>query len=597
MQTGNPHKDTPWWRWLVLIWLVMSAVLIAYRWPNIQFLILADTDDNLRLAQVKAWLGGQDWYDLRQYRLNPPEGANIHWSRLPDLPIAGLMLVFQPFFGWLGAEKIAVAVAPLLPFGIALFGVGLMARRLVAPGAWLWGAAMLFAAPSALGMFAPTRIDHHGWQLAFLALALAGLVDPRRARGGATLGVATAASVAVGLEMLPYLALAGAMLGLRWLIEGKDEVGLRAYGVALSAGTALGFQLFASLANQAPRCDALTPVWMSTLLLAGALLVLLSFLSRQNVLTRTLGAGLAAGVLGFFFVTFWPNCLSRPEGISDELYRQWFVNISEVRPLYKDSLKSALPIVALPVVGLIGSVVMMWQAQGRRLSWLAPLVLNLVALLMLFWQTRAAPAAQLLAIPGAAALAWLIIPRLATSPARLVRMLGVPIAFTLVSGLAVNLLTLAIPSDAGTARAKVKAGARQASAKCTTLSALRPIAKLPVGTIFTFVDLGPRLIAMTPHSAIAGPYHRNGEAILDVFRAFRGTPEVAHGLITAHQARYVLICPGMAEARNHLRIAPKSFLAKLQEGQAPDWLAPVPLPLNSPYMMWRVLPPEAAAKN
>lgn len=597
MQTGNPHKDTPWWRWLVLIWLVMSAVLIAYRWPNIQFLILADTDDNLRLAQVKAWLGGQDWYDLRQYRLNPPEGANIHWSRLPDLPIAGLMLVFQPFFGWLGAEKIAVAVAPLLPFGIALFGVGLMARRLVAPGAWLWGAAMLFAAPSALGMFAPTRIDHHGWQLAFLALALAGLVDPRRARGGATLGVATAASLSVGLEMLPYLALAGAMLGLRWLIEGKDEVGLRAYGVALSAGTALGFQLFASLANQAPRCDALTPVWMSTLLLAGALLVLLSFLSRQNVLTRTLGAGLAAGVLGFFFVTSWPNCLSRPEGISDELYRQWFVNISEVRPLYKDSLKSALPIVALPVVGLIGSVVMMWQAQGRRLSWLAPLVLNLVALLMLFWQTRAAPAAQVLAIPGAAALAWLIIPRLATSPARLVRMLGVPIAFTLVSGLAVNLLTLAIPSDAGTARAKVKAGARQASAKCTTLSALRPIAKLPVGTIFTFVDLGPRLIAMTPHSAIAGPYHRNGEAILDVFRAFRGTPEVAHGLITAHQARYVLICPGMAEARNHLRIAPKSFLAKLQEGQAPDWLAPVPLPLNSPYMMWRVLPPEAAAKN
>jgi hypothetical protein len=597
MQTGNPHKDTPWWRWLVLIWLVMSAVLIAYRWPNIQFLILADTDDNLRLAQVKAWLGGQDWYDLRQYRLNPPEGANIHWSRLPDLPIAGLMLVFQPFFGWLGAEKIAVAVAPLLPFGIALFGVGLMARRLVAPGAWLWGAAMLFAAPSALGMFAPTRIDHHGWQLAFLALALAGLVDPRRARGGATLGVATAASLSVGLEMLPYLGLAGAMLGLRWLIEGKNEAGLRAYGVALSAGTALGFQLFASLANQAPRCDALTPVWMSTVLLAGALLVLLSFLSRQNVLTRTVGAGLAAGVLGFFFVTFWPNCLSRPEGISDELYRQWFVNISEVRPLYKDSLKSALPIVALPVAGLIGSVVMMWQAQGRRLSWLAPLVLNLVALLMLFWQTRAAPAAQVLAIPGAAALAWLIIPRLATSPARLVRILGVPFAFTLVSGLAVNLLTLAIPSDAGTARAKVKAGARQASAKCTTLSALRPIAKLPVGTIFTFVDLGPRLIAMTPHSAIAGPYHRNGEAILDVFRAFRGTPEAAHGLITGHQARYVLICPGMAEARNHLGIAPKGFLAKLQNGQTPDWLAPVPLPLNSPYMMWRVLPPEAAVKN
>ncbi|MEN9289236.1 MAG: hypothetical protein RL317_859, partial [Pseudomonadota bacterium] len=34
----------------------MACVLLAYRWPNINFLILADTDDNLRLAQAKAWL-------------------------------------------------------------------------------------------------------------------------------------------------------------------------------------------------------------------------------------------------------------------------------------------------------------------------------------------------------------------------------------------------------------------------------------------------------------------------------------------------------------------------------------------------------------
>ena len=102
MQTDNPPKDVIWWRWLVLVWLAMAGILIAYRWQNIQFLILADTDDNLRLAQVKAWLAGQSWYDLRQYKLNPPEGANIHWSRLPDLPIAALMLLFKPFFGWLG---------------------------------------------------------------------------------------------------------------------------------------------------------------------------------------------------------------------------------------------------------------------------------------------------------------------------------------------------------------------------------------------------------------------------------------------------------------------------------------------------------------
>jgi hypothetical protein len=49
----------------------------------------SDTDDNLRMMQVRDLMRGQDWYDLRQYRLNPPFGADIHWSRLVDLPIAG----------------------------------------------------------------------------------------------------------------------------------------------------------------------------------------------------------------------------------------------------------------------------------------------------------------------------------------------------------------------------------------------------------------------------------------------------------------------------------------------------------------------------
>ena len=40
--------------------------------------------------------------------------------------------------------------------------------------------------------------------------------------------------------------------------------------------------------------------------------------------------------------------------------------------------------------------------------------------------------------------------------------------------------------------------------------------------VLTFVDLGPRLITVTHHDAIAGPYHRNAAQILDVMRAWRG---------------------------------------------------------------------------
>ena len=49
------------------------------------------------LRQVRALLGGQGWFDLRQHRFDPAHGgANIHWSRLVDLPLAGLILLMKP---------------------------------------------------------------------------------------------------------------------------------------------------------------------------------------------------------------------------------------------------------------------------------------------------------------------------------------------------------------------------------------------------------------------------------------------------------------------------------------------------------------------
>ena len=81
----------------VLAWIGLCAWFLIERWGAVHWLALNDTDDNIRFVQVKDWLAGQGWYDLRQYRLNPPEGADIHWSRIVDLPIAALMLFFGAF--------------------------------------------------------------------------------------------------------------------------------------------------------------------------------------------------------------------------------------------------------------------------------------------------------------------------------------------------------------------------------------------------------------------------------------------------------------------------------------------------------------------
>jgi hypothetical protein len=107
--------DRRWRLLLLLAWALLGAWLTFSRWNYITGFVLADTDDNMRISQVRALLAGQDWFDLRQYKMNWPEGANIHWSRLVDLPIAGLILLGRMFMTGPHAEQMAVAVAPSFP--------------------------------------------------------------------------------------------------------------------------------------------------------------------------------------------------------------------------------------------------------------------------------------------------------------------------------------------------------------------------------------------------------------------------------------------------------------------------------------------------
>ena len=51
-----------------------------------------DNDSLLRLVEVRDLLAGQGWFDLHQYRMGPPGGFVMHWSRLVDVPIAFILL-------------------------------------------------------------------------------------------------------------------------------------------------------------------------------------------------------------------------------------------------------------------------------------------------------------------------------------------------------------------------------------------------------------------------------------------------------------------------------------------------------------------------
>ena len=577
-------------RWIALTLIAWVAVTIWYVWSDwnlVRWLSLGDTDDNMRLMQVRAWLAGQPWYDLRNYRLNPPVGFDIHWSRIVDLPIAGLILFFRLFTSNFWAERLACGIAPLIPLSIAMLGVAATVRRLIHPLAWPLAIVFLLGTAATMLMFLPERIDHHGWQLAMLSLTVAGLCDPHEARGGLMVGLASAVSLSIGLEMLPYCAMAGAILALRWVWDRAEATRLAAYALSLGGGSAIGFAAFASNANYAMRCDALTPVWLSVCVAAGALLFLLARLNPQGRGVRIVLALLAGAAIVAGFVHFFPQCLGRPEGVSPELQKNWLDNVREAKPIYKHPFRLGFPIAALPIVGVLGVIVGTWRARRSPalIGWAAVALFVTFACLMLLWQVRAGPAAQLLAVPGATLLGWIVLPWLLNHRSMPVRVGGTVAAFLLVSGLFAGLIIKYLPVDRPNAYTRRVNGA---TGNCVRYTVLKALDRYPAQTIFTFVDLGPRLITVTHHDAIAGPYHRNGDAILDVQHAFGGSEAQAHAIVRRHGATLLMVCPNHSESTNYRARNPGGFYDQLAHGEVPAWLTPLPLPRNSPLRLFKV---------
>jgi len=578
------------WKLIVLLfWLGYAAYALFNKWGQIRGFALGDTDDNLRMAQVRGLLGGQGWFDLTQYRFDPVHGgADIHWSRLVDLPLAGLILALRPFLGGPDAERWAAAIAPLLAFLPMLFALALITRRLVHVHAVPLVLATLVFAGSTTGMIQPLRIDHHGWQLALLATALAGLADPDRRRGGIVTGLASAGSLAIGLELLIYLALMGGAHVLFWVADRSERTRLLAYAASLSGGTVAAFLLFASTANRAAVCDALSPVWLGDALVGGALMAGLAMLRVERWTMRlAIAAGAGLVVLAFHALAS-PQCLTRLEGVSPEATELWLSHVREARPVYRHGANTVALMLSLPVAALLGYGVIAWRARRdpdllRRI--LAVALPGTAALLLLFWQTRTGPAAQMMALPGAVAVAFVLAPLAFNARIKWIRIPATLLAVLVGLG---GLVPLVVGQLPGKPQTPSQQKVNFANRTCPSLRALAPVSRQPRGIVFSFADLGPRIIAVTRHDAITGPYHRNDRAIADVMKAFRGDEAQARRIITAYGSHYLLVCPNMSTATIFQAETPNGFYMQLVKGRVPAWLTPVDLGPNSPYLMWKV---------
>ena len=276
-----------------------------------------DNDSMLRLVEIRDLIGGQGWFDLHQYRMGPQGGFVMHWSRLVDAPIAAIILVVSAITGKLATGETAALIAwPTLLMAAALaFMAENCARRRRRLGAAA-GAHHLHRGALLRRPVCARRYHHHNVQLALTLAAVTALIIGRSHVAGIAAGAACALMLAVGMETLPYVAVAGLTVSAGYLLGGRAEAAKAAgFGIGFAG---VGFAAFLATvpasAWLASQCDAYSLPQFSVAMLSGLGLTAAAIspaLGRSFVgrLAALLTLGLAVAVLA---ATAFPQCVAHP---------------------------------------------------------------------------------------------------------------------------------------------------------------------------------------------------------------------------------------------------------------------------------------------
>jgi len=521
-----------WFVWPLAAWLLFTGAALMLAHGSLAL----DTDSAMRLVQVRDLLAGQGWFDTVQHRMNTPYGLPMHWSRLVDAPLALLSLISERFA--------LTAWPPLLFAGLLLLLSRLAGRQGGRPAVAVIVILTLFC-PELYAIFTPGNIDHHGLQLVLMLGALVGVVEQRPR----LTAIAVALSLGVGLETLPYgLVAIGFSLADR---DGTKRFGLTLAGAALlllAATTADPYRL-------TPVCDTYS-LFCAVLLACGGLgAAAITFLPRHR-LAATIGLAVALAAIA---ARLNPACLAGPYGGLDaRMQTLFFARINEAHPVWVFFHLSPSQTIGGYVYAAFALALCFAAPAGRARTII--ITFSAVALAVATFQYRATPFALVFALPGlAAALARLWERRgLILLAAALIFTNGV--AFTLAASLA-----------EGQERIATRAAAFARQVACGNEPAMEVLKSLPRGWVAGFVDQGPAILAYTPHSAIAGPYHRDAAGILDTYEIFAGKNPRA--VLGGRGINYVMTCRGAPDWDFYR--AQGGLVAELARNRIPAWLAPV----------------------
>ena len=104
-----------WLTFASLVCLIVGKAVVLGAGMHENFANMGN-DNIMRLTVVRDLIAGQSWFDTTQYRMVPPEGLLLHWSRYIDAGIAAIIVPLSRFIEMDLAEQIAATAWPTLIF-------------------------------------------------------------------------------------------------------------------------------------------------------------------------------------------------------------------------------------------------------------------------------------------------------------------------------------------------------------------------------------------------------------------------------------------------------------------------------------------------
>ena len=546
-------------------------------------LLLRDPDNYLRLVQIRDWLGGQSWWDVTQYRMGPPEGIRMHWSRLADLPVGLAIMALSPFLGPQQAEIWAVVAVPPLLLLCLLVLLSLAARSLGGTVAGVAAPILTLTVAMVLAAFVPGRIDHHGLQLLLLTGGIATAFAGERARNGALLALCMALSMCVGLETLPMFAVIAAWLVGRWILDGEPAAPkLRGFAIAL--GISLPLLHFASTDPafwlQATG-DQVGRGHLALALLASLVLGLgMPRFDRTPGQRIALAALAAAGAV--CVVIAFRELVSAPYADLDALANAvWMSRIAETSSVLDQWAGDRLGILTWFAFPFLSSLAAIWLVRfddgTRRLA--LCLLLTIAGLILTSWQIRINAIASVPCIIVMACLLARFWERWKAGG----QLLPLLIAILFANGTFGVIAALPFQSAEGGG----KLVSRAPSTRCEEEIGRAGLDHFPPGLVLSSTTFGGIILVETRHSILSSSAHRNHIANSRAFRMWLAEPASAQALMRAGEVDYVLYCSD-AEFAVFEDMEAASLAARVMKGDALDYLEPLQRSDDGSFAFYRV---------